>query len=149
MLTCTCTSYTLLLRNKDPTIIKYHTDNAFFEELEQLLNSPNTKEHLPLLSWIVQYLRSAKEHGPGTPTKIDAPDGSQTIADGSGSISANEVLGNSLDLSAFDQISQKKKQLAMEQRERLMAQISAMQRRFLDAHQQELEEVDMATTEQG
>jgi hypothetical protein len=30
-----------------------------------------------------------------------------------------------------------------------MAQISAMQRRFLNAHQQELEEVDMATTEQG
>ena len=123
----------------------YHTDNAFFEELKQLLNSTHVKEHLPLLSWIVQYLRSAKEHGPGTPTKIDAPDGSQTVA-GSGSISTTEAI---VDLSAFDQISQKKKQLAMEQRERLMAQISAMQRRFLNAHQQELEEVDMATTEQG
>ena len=111
------------------------------------MNSPNTKEHLPLLTWIVQYLRTAKEHGPGTPTKIDAPDGSQTIAAGGSGI--NEALGNSLDLSAFDQVSQKKKQLAMEQRERLMAQISAMQRRFLDSHQQELEEVDMAITEQG
>ena len=131
-------------------LFNYHADNAFFEELEQLLNSPNTKEHLPLLSWIVQYLRSAKEHGPGTPTKIDAPGGSQTIASGSdGGIGTNEALGDSMDLSAFDQVSQKKKQLAMEQRERLMAQISAMQRRFLNAHQQELEEVDMAITEQG
>lgn len=123
-----------------------HTDNAFFEELEQLLNSTHAKEHFPLLSWIVQYLRSAKEHGPGTPTKIDAPDGSRTIAPDGDSISTTEAM---MDLSAFDQISQKKKQLAMEQRERLMAQISAMQKRFLDAHQQELEEVDMATTEQG
>ena len=57
-------------------------------------------------------------------------------------IGTGEVV-NSLDLTVFDQDSQKKKLLAMEQRKRLMEQISAMQRKFLNAHQQELEEVDM------
>ena len=99
------------------------------------MNTGQAKEHLPLLSWIVQNLRTARDHGPGSPTKIE-PSGSEMA------IGTGEVV-NSLDLTVFDQDSQKKKLLAMEQRKRLMEQISAMQRKFLNAHQQELEEVDV------
>ena len=118
-------------------------DNGFFAELEQLLNSAHAKEHYPLLSWIIQYLRTAREHGPGTPTKIEHG-GLLT-----GGASVVEEFPPSPGLAELEVISQKKKQLAMEQRERLMAHISLMQRRFLDAHQQELEEVDMANDEEG
>ena len=119
-------------------------DNGFFAELEQLLNSTHAKEHYPLLSWIVQYLRAARDHGPGTPTRIEQ---SVSLTDGA---SVGEKLLPSSGLEELELITQKKKkQLAMEQRERLMAHISLMQRRFLDAHQQELEEVDMANNEEG
>ena len=51
--------------------------------------------------------------------------------------------------SGFNQISEKKKKMAMEQRKKLMDQISNMQKKFLDAHQEELEEVDMGASEEG
>ena len=107
------------------------------------MNSAHAKEHYPLLSWIVQYLRAARDHGPGTPTKIEQ---SGSLTDGA---SVVEEFPPSSGLAEVELISQKKKQLAMEQRERLMAHISLMQRRFLDAHQRELEEVDMANDEEG
>ena len=54
-----------------------------------------------------------------------------------------------MDQSTFDPVSQKKKQMAMQQREKLMAQISSMQKRFLETHQQELEQVDISGSKEG
>lgn len=111
------------------------------------MNSSHATEHLPLLTWILQYLRSAREHGPGTPTKVEV--GGFETTDGAGVTGEAMVLADSAELSETDPASQKKKQLAMERRERLMAQISAMQKKFLDSHQLELEEVDVATATLG
>ena len=131
LVACVCV-YTL--------VHSFPTGNAFFDELEQLLNNASAKEHFPLLSWIVQYLRTAREHGPGTPTRIEP-----TRAR---SASATEV-DTSLSLAAMEQVSQGKKEMAMRRREKLMAHMSALQKKFLDAHQEELEEVDMAGDEDG
>jgi len=72
----------------------------------------------------VQYLRAARDYGPGSPST---------------EASLVPKMEEKEDEPSPDVNTSKKREMAKERRDRLMAQMSAMQRRFLEDHREEIE----------
>lgn len=108
-----------------------HCTGPFLVHLEALLVSQRAEEHRSLLTWCVQSLHSAQRNEPV-----------QEAMEVSSSQTAVKEQQSAESTADAHLVAEERKRKAHANREKLMAQMATMQKKFLEKHKEELDEVD-------
>ncbi len=113
-------------------------DNSLLGHLEALKANRRADEYLPLLEWVLQYLRTPTGDEPPPPIPMDTTD-SEPVEDMPPAPSLS-------DPSVDEEAIKKRKALAAAKRKVLMSQMAQMQKNFLRDHDAELASINTGGT---